>query len=321
MSSDGAISDLRDWLLKEAGGCLAPGVVVDASDLGGHGIFLGINSDPLTCGSEVFSLPLASCLSSEDTSVVSLQVSALYRVIELLCAELQKNEGSWWTPYFAMLPQKTGSWPEWRDAEMSLVEKGPPHFSEPVAKLMRGLPALYRAVSKDIPGGVVASLDDKAPFRRAMSIITSRKFGFYSAENSKMTACIPFGDMLNHSFTPNVTVQYDQSTNDFRFLTTRDINPGEELLQCYGRHDNITLCTQFGFIVPGNPYDEVSFDDALAETDEKDQALKRLLEGLPLPIEDETVLVAQRSSVGCYAIARWRLAYREHLENKLCSHN
>eukprot|EP00440_Ansanella_granifera_P071274 gb/GFBE01077356.1/.p1 GENE.gb/GFBE01077356.1/~~gb/GFBE01077356.1/.p1 ORF type:complete len:327 (+),score=64.69 gb/GFBE01077356.1/:1-981(+) len=312
---------LEHWFLDH-GGAKAPGVVVRASTLGGNGVFLD-GSDALPAGAEVMSLPVASCPSSLQEGVAELPVNSLFRLAELLCTELLKGPSSQWAPWFASLPAACGNWPEWRDAELLSARKGPPHFFKAAVNWAQKLPAWYQEVSKLLPSSCIATLDDKAPFRRAMALLFSRRFGIRVGE-SKITLCFPLGDMMNYAVSAaNVEVHYEESTARIKFVAKREIMPGEELLFCYGDYDSTEVCIFYGFALESNLCEPVQLGDGtkLEVTEEHPgvaaEALERTLAALPPAAEDEEMAVGTASSLGCRAIARWRLNYRSLLRHEL----
>lgn len=317
-----AILSLQQWFV-ENGGILAPGVVVRESELGGNGMFLSASSDPLPADCEVLSVPLESCPSSVQDEVANLPVNSLFRLSELLCAEILKGPSSRWAAWFTSLPRECGNWPEWKDAELLCAQKGPPHFFQAAVKMARKLPEWYKQLSETLPTSVIANLKDKAPFRRALSLLWSRRFGFYRGED-KVTACIPVGDMMNHSSTKaTVEVQYEEATGRIKFMTKTEISAGDELLFCYGAYDNLDLCTNHGFVEHRNPFDVVKLGDNIElrhgspPAGPVAKAVDDLLACLPPAEADQQVAIGSGSSQGCRAIAKWRLEYRMLLQETL----
>jgi len=308
---------LRTWFL-ENGGVIADGVVIRDSPLGGNGLFA---DTALAAGTEILSVPLEACPNSSHTNVANLPVNSLFRLAELLCAELLQP--SRWETWLASLPRQCGNWPEWKEAELLLAQKGPPHFFKAAADAARKLPAYYKQLREVIPNSVIASLDDKAPFRRSMAILFSRRFGITCREE-KVTVCVPLADMLNHSsLGANLQVQFEESSARMKFVMTRDVEAGDELLFSYGSYDNLDFCTNHGFVVPGNSLDVVNLEGVelrrgLAMPTSK-TLLERSLASLPPAAEDESVATSTASSPGCRAIARWRLDYRDLLQEVLSS--
>lgn len=58
-----------------------------------------------------------------------------------------------------------------------------------------------------------------------------------------------------------VTSGYNRDTKRYEIRTHDQYEKGEQVFICYGPHDNATLLLEYGFVVPYNPHDAVSFDD------------------------------------------------------------
>ncbi|CAE7217025.1 Setd4 [Symbiodinium sp. KB8] len=340
-----SFSDLHEWFLDN-GGELAPGVHVADSVLGGRGLFA---SSTLSAGSKVLSLPLEACLSSADPSVADLPVNSLFRLTELLCAEIQKGDASRWACWFRSLPRECGSWPEWREPELRAAQRGPPELFKEAVDLARKLPQWHKQLSQILPQSdrhpatasllqgrfseesqhvfshVIAGLDDKASFRRALAILFSRRFGML-CDDSKVAVCVPLGDMINHAATASVEVQYDQASRRLTFVTQDTVVAGDELLICYGQLDNLELCTSHGFVLPENLLDSIVLSDGvkLARTSQLQlpalAEVQQMMEDLPPKDEDEAVRTDTSNSQACRAIASFRLSYRQMLQQLLDGH-
>ena len=171
--------------------------------------------------------------------------------------------------------------------------------------------------------GVIAGLDDKASFRRALAILFSRRFGI-EVDGCKIAVCVPLGDMINHTAADaSIEVQYDQASERMAFVTQTHISAGEELLIRYGQLDNLELCTSHGFALPENMLDSVVLSDGVRLTRASQLSLsasvevQRMMDALPLKEEDEAAHADKSSSQGCRAIASFRLSYRDLLQKLL----
>lgn len=97
-------------------------------------------------------------------------------------------------------------------------------------------------------------------------VINTRTFFHKTPEMEKYSwedklALVPAADLFNHSnngceVTWSVDEGYDITTN-------RTYNAGEELFISYGKHSNDFLLVEYGFTMPGNPYDEVGLDEVI----------------------------------------------------------
>ncbi|GAO50323.1 SET domain-containing protein [Saitoella complicata NRRL Y-17804] len=91
-----------------------------------------------------------------------------------------------------------------------------------------------------------------------------------TSEADNMTLA-PVVDFLNHSLEPHVEIKLTPSS--FQVISTRSYQPGEQVFLSYGQHPNSFLQVEYGFAVPGNPYNEVRIDDevlALLGKEQKD---------------------------------------------------
>jgi hypothetical protein len=68
---------------------------------------------------------------------------------------------------------------------------------------------------------------------------------------------LPLIDLCNHSFAPNCDIDKRQA-GSIVLVAKRDVADGEELLLSYGHLDSHTLLLDYGFIVPDNPFDQIS---------------------------------------------------------------
>lgn len=60
-------------------------------------------------------------------------------------------------------------------------------------------------------------------------MVTSRTIGL----DDIVTAVVPFHDMLNHNFVPNVGLELSDDGGKLELFALRDIDKGEELFLCY----------------------------------------------------------------------------------------
>ncbi|ESR54296.1 hypothetical protein CICLE_v10023738mg, partial [Citrus x clementina] len=71
---------------------------------------------------------------------------------------------------------------------------------------------------------------------------------------------IPFADFLNHDGLSEAVVLHDEDKQLSEVIADRDYAPKEEVWITYGKFPNSTLLLDFGFSLPYNIYDEVSFE-------------------------------------------------------------
>ena len=67
---------------------------------------------------------------------------------------------------------------------------------------------------------------------------------------------LPLIDMCNHSFTPNCKLQ-PVNNGDLQLVALQDVPQQQPLHISYGNLSNDFLLMDYGFVVPGNPFDRV----------------------------------------------------------------
>ncbi|KAF6121663.1 SET domain containing 4 [Phyllostomus discolor] len=67
-------------------------------------------------------------------------------------------------------------------------------------------------------------------------------------------ALAPYLDLLNHSPAVQVDAAFNEGTRCYEIRTGSRWGPREEVLICYGPHDNQRLLLEYGFVPPRNPH-------------------------------------------------------------------
>jgi len=115
-----------------------------------------------------------------------------------------------------------------------------------------------RRVAEEIPSslwrGRKAEYED---LRWALSVVKTRGFAFEGTRESTML--IPLADFLNHNMVANVRTA-TLAEDALRFVSTRNIMPGEELCIDYAQASNLEFLVRYGFRVEDNPYGGRQFD-------------------------------------------------------------
>lgn len=115
--------------------------------------------------------------------------------------------------------------------------------------------------------------DDDSVWRRylwALSALESRgKYLEDEALHAERWAVVPAGDGFNHASAEdaNVDAAFDRGRRAFVYRTARAVSRGEELLLCYGPHDDSTLVQSYGFVLPDNPHARVLLPPRRVEGD------------------------------------------------------
>lgn len=130
-------------------------------------------------------------------------------------------------------------------------------FSYIVQNWFGDLDCMRRAAA-DIPAdqwrGRAADFED---LRWALSVVKTRGFAFEGTRESTML--IPLADFLNHNMVANVRTA-SLAEDALRFVSTKDIMPGEELCIDYAQASNLEFMVRYGFRVEDNPYGGRQFD-------------------------------------------------------------
>ena len=73
---------------------------------------------------------------------------------------------------------------------------------------------------------------------------------------------LPLIDMCNHSFQPNCSLKASDN-GDVQLVSLQNIDSNQPLLLSYGNLSNDFLLMDYGFVVPGNPFDRVQLSFSL----------------------------------------------------------
>lgn len=115
-----------------------------------------------------------------------------------------------------------------------------------------------RKAAEEIPAsswrGKKADFED---LRWALSVVKTRGFAFEGTRESTML--IPLADFLNHNMVANVRTA-TLAEDALRFVSTKNIMPGEELCIDYAQASNLEFLIRYGFRVEDNPYGGRQFD-------------------------------------------------------------
>ena len=86
-------------------------------------------------------------------------------------------------------------------------------------------------------------------------MVGTRNFGRpdYIADFSTM---VPYLDLINHSDKNNTFWFYDHNKEGYFLIADRDIKKNEEITDSYGRYCNSYLYKTYGFVIPGNIYND-----------------------------------------------------------------
>lgn len=94
----------------------------------------------------------------------------------------------------------------------------------------------------------------------------------YDNKRGKVVALVPFADMLNHYQPRETTWDYSDIDQGFQIKSLKNINPGEQIFDSYGKKSNLRYLLNYGFTVENNTEsgrcpNEVLLHIKLPETD------------------------------------------------------
>ncbi|KAL4423246.1 hypothetical protein ABPG77_000038 [Micractinium sp. CCAP 211/92] len=262
-------ADLVSWV-QEAGGSTA-GIVVRRGE-SGFGLAAAQDCAP---GTTLLALP-QRCHLTYDGSIDPRLLALIEQVpAELWGAKLALQvvahrllgQASPFAPYINNLPMGVAGLPMFFNGE-ALGELQYPPVTEQVKKRCRWLLSFtqqvlgpLRGTDKDPFGG--AEVDANA-LGWALAVVTSR--AFRTRGPNQPASLLPLVDMSNHSFEPNAKVVPGPG-GSMQMVALRELRAGEDVLISYGSLSNDFLLLDYGFLIPGNPYDTVQlrFDRGLVE--------------------------------------------------------
>ncbi|XP_032867162.1 SET domain-containing protein 4 isoform X3 [Tyto alba] len=195
----------------------------------------------LQAGDLIISLP-EKCLLTTGTVLSSClgeyivkwkpPVSPLIALCTFLIAEKHAGEKSLWKPYLDVLP-KTYTCPV-------CLEHDVPMFAENTGTIFN-----YSALEWAWCTINTRTIYMKHSQRECFSL------------EPDVYALAPYLDLLNHS--PNVQVKaaFNEQTRSYEIQTNSQCKKYEEVLICYGPHDNQRLLLEYGFVAMDNPHSSV----------------------------------------------------------------
>jgi histone-lysine N-methyltransferase SETD3 len=88
-------------------------------------------------------------------------------------------------------------------------------------------------------------------FLQVRTAVGSRNFGIM-VDGQKRTSLVPFADMLNHFRPRETSWAFDSSKRCFSISSLQALQPGQQVLDSYGRKDNARFLLHYGFAVENN---------------------------------------------------------------------
>lgn len=192
----------------------------------------------------------AVAISALDSQLISSHNLTSHQMLAIfLVVEKSKGEGSTWYPYIQSLPQTYETPCFASKGEASCF----PSFLKRIDSTQRHLiQRKYSQCRQSLVQTATMSFND---FRWAWITVNSR--GVYSPDGSDNLALVPFLDMFNHS--PEVSVKAETLPNGSYNIVNlnKTYRPGDQVMINYGPHNNITLYSEYGFLLSDNADDHL----------------------------------------------------------------
>ncbi|XP_077049153.1 SET domain-containing protein 4 isoform X2 [Agelaius phoeniceus] len=229
----------------------------------------------LQAGDVIISLP-EKCLLTTSTVLSSClgghienwkpPVSPLLALCTFLIAEKHAGEKSPWKPYLDVLP-KTYTCPACMEPDVinllpKPLKKKAQEQKMMIQELFRSSKAFFSSLQPLFTEST-GTIFNFSALEWAWCTINTRTIYMkhphrdcFSLEPD-VYALAPYLDLLNHS--PNVQVKagFNEQTRSYEIWTNSQCKKYQEVLICYGPHDNQRLLLEYGFVAMDNPQSSV----------------------------------------------------------------
>lgn len=251
-----AISALMSHIRQQGGTITSCVVAKDTSNV--RGVVVLENARP---GTDIIRVPYdalltenAGRMTSWGRDIVDKTHDVAYDfVLYLIFAVVQRMIEDPNDPYIISLPSDyTYMSAFWNEREFAMLRGS--HVIEQVQKRQRLIRNEYTFLKVNVPDFV-----DKCPFERYAhfrTMVCSRNFTF-RRHGQQERALVPFADLLNHDTTPNTNWFFDDMSECFCVRAAKKIEVGDTLTDSYGKRNNATLMSVYGFALHDNQYDYV----------------------------------------------------------------
>ncbi|XP_030850055.1 SET domain-containing protein 4 [Strongylocentrotus purpuratus] len=268
---------LMKWMKEHGfnckGCCLKPAVFSDT----GRGLMTKKNLRP---GDSIVEIPRHLLVTAKDILNTELgpiikrqrQKPTPYQVVcAFLLTERSKGKSSFWYPYINVLPKDftTPAFGSTKQADFdvlpTIARSRAINQLQDIRAAFESASCLFEDIERTFPQyRIFFSLDS---FVWAWFVINSRSVYIepsgceaFDPKASDDFALAPFLDLLNHSPGAEVTAGFDPVSNCYRIKTLDSYHAYDQVFIHYGPHDNVNLLLEYGFVIPSNPHDAVSFE-------------------------------------------------------------
>ncbi|XP_035825655.1 SET domain-containing protein 4 [Aplysia californica] len=226
-------------------------------------------------GDTIVSIP-AECLITTDTVLASpvgaliqrrrLQFTPQQLLSMFLIFERQKGAQSKWAPYLDTLPTTYGTPLYFSRSELSLLVSSVQEMAESSCRR-------FRSACEKIMSFVKGDMSGQLPIftvtdlRWAWSAVNTRSVYLRThphpavlldPQESHM-ALAPFLDLLNHTDSAQITAGLNERSGAYEIVTRDGYFKYQQVFICYGPHDNAKLLIDYGFTLPVNYNNSVTF--------------------------------------------------------------
>ncbi|XP_030814642.1 SET domain-containing protein 4 isoform X3 [Camarhynchus parvulus] len=229
----------------------------------------------LQAGDVIISLP-EKCLLTTSTVLSSClgghienwkpPVSPLLALCTFLIAEKHAGEKSPWKPYLDVLP-KTYTCPACLEPDVinllpNPLKKKAQEQKMMIQELFRSSRAFFSSL-QPLFAESTGTIFNFSALEWAWCTINTRTIYMkhphrdcFSLEPD-VYALAPYLDLLNHSPNVQVTAGFNEQTRSYEIWTNSQCKKYQEVLICYGPHDNQRLLLEYGFVALDNPHSSV----------------------------------------------------------------
>lgn len=160
----------------------------------------------------------------------------------------RKYPGSFFKPYYDILPPKLGNMPiSWTQEQLDLLKGS---FLVPQIKERRSaIEEDYSSICAIAPE--LKELCNLEEFKWARMMVCSRNFGIV-VNGLRTAALVPYADMLNHKRPRESKWQFDDMVQSFTISSIQDMSVGAEVFDSYGQKCNHRFLLNYGFSVEDN---------------------------------------------------------------------
>ncbi|XP_035679503.1 SET domain-containing protein 4-like [Branchiostoma floridae] len=209
---------------------------------------------------------IAPYIERADPRLTPTQALAVF----LMC-EKYRREKSFWRPYIDILPEEYScptffTEDDFRLLPNSLRGKAKAKKYE-CHKEYKELAPFFKMLADLFPDQEDAF--NFKDFKWAWSAIKTRALDvpigrescrhLRDAEDTPTPTMFPLVDSINHAAQAKIRHRYNEKSRCLESRTETVYRRHAEVMNSYGRADNDNLLLEFGFVVPGNPEDTVTF--------------------------------------------------------------